>query len=85
MPDGTVQGTDKIQRNGNTYTLTGDINLGILPYMALMLIGTALLALPPLVFMKMKKPSWKPAAPLAEESAPASADPGALPAEQKEA
>jgi putative cofactor-binding repeat protein/parallel beta-helix repeat protein len=26
MPDGTVEGTDKIQRNGNIYTLTGDIN-----------------------------------------------------------
>ena len=48
---------------------TGDINVGILPYMAIMLIGTALLALPPLVFVKMKKPSWKPAAPLAEGSA----------------
>lgn len=27
MPDGTVQGTDKIQQNGNLYTLTGDINV----------------------------------------------------------
>lgn len=27
-------------------------------YVAIMLIGTALLALPPLVFMKMRKPSW---------------------------
>jgi putative cofactor-binding repeat protein len=27
MPDGTVQGTDKIQRNGNMYTLTDDITV----------------------------------------------------------
>jgi putative cofactor-binding repeat protein/parallel beta-helix repeat protein len=27
MPDGTVQGTDKIQRNGNVYTLTDDITV----------------------------------------------------------
>lgn len=27
MPDGTVQGTDKIQRNGNIYTLTDDIKV----------------------------------------------------------
>lgn len=27
MPDGTVEGTDKIQRNGNVYTLTDDINV----------------------------------------------------------
>jgi parallel beta-helix repeat protein len=26
MPDGTVEGTDKIQRDGNVYTLTGDVN-----------------------------------------------------------
>ena len=26
MPDGTVEGTDKIQRDGDTYTLTGDVN-----------------------------------------------------------
>jgi putative cofactor-binding repeat protein/parallel beta-helix repeat protein len=26
MPDGTVEGTDKIQRNGDTYTFTGDVN-----------------------------------------------------------
>jgi parallel beta-helix repeat protein len=26
MPDGTVEGTDKIQRDGNVYTLTSDIN-----------------------------------------------------------
>ena len=26
MPSGTVEGTDKIQRNGDIYTLTGDIN-----------------------------------------------------------
>jgi len=26
MPDGTVEGTDKIQRDGNVYTLTGDIS-----------------------------------------------------------
>ena len=25
MPDGTVEGTDKIQRNGNIYTFTGDV------------------------------------------------------------
>ncbi len=63
---------------------TGDINMGILPYMALMLVGTALLALPPLVFMKMKKPSWKPAVALTEEP-PTSSEPSAVPAEQKEA
>jgi parallel beta-helix repeat protein len=27
MPDGTVEGTDKIQRNGNVYTLTDDISV----------------------------------------------------------
>jgi putative cofactor-binding repeat protein/parallel beta-helix repeat protein len=26
MPDGTVEGTDKIQRDGNVYTFTGDVN-----------------------------------------------------------
>jgi len=26
MPDGTVEGTDKIQRDGDTYTFTGDVN-----------------------------------------------------------
>jgi putative cofactor-binding repeat protein/parallel beta-helix repeat protein len=26
MPDGTVEGTDKIQRNGDVYTFTGDVN-----------------------------------------------------------
>ena len=30
-------------------------------YVAIMLIGTAVLALPPLVFLKLKKPSWKTA------------------------
>ncbi|XHH09240.1 MAG: nitrous oxide reductase family maturation protein NosD [Candidatus Bathyarchaeia archaeon] len=28
-PEGTVEGTDKISQNGNTYTLTGDINGGV--------------------------------------------------------
>jgi len=27
--DGSVEGTDKIQRNGDVYTLTGDISSGI--------------------------------------------------------
>ena len=58
---------------------TGGINLGILPYMAIMLIGTAILALPPLVFMKMKKPGWKPTQPPPAEEPPAA--PTALPAE----
>jgi glutamate:GABA antiporter len=63
---------------------TGEMNVSVLGYMALMLFGTALLALPPLVFMKMKKPSWKPAAPLTEEPA-AAPESSALPVEQKEA
>jgi glutamate:GABA antiporter len=36
------------------------VNFSLLVYIPLMLIGTALLALPPLVFMKLKKPNWKP-------------------------
>jgi len=31
-------------------------------YTAMMLAGTAILALPPLLFLKLKKPSWKPSA-----------------------
>ncbi len=38
---------------------TGQIHLSWIVYMGIMLAGTALLALPPLVFLKMKKPSWK--------------------------
>jgi hypothetical protein len=30
-------------------------------YIAIMIIGTAVLALPPLVFLKLKKTSWKTA------------------------
>jgi glutamate:GABA antiporter len=40
----------------------GGMNISLPAYMAIMLIGTAVLALPPLVFLKLKKPSWKPAA-----------------------
>ncbi len=39
------------------------VNFSLQAYLPLMLIGTAVLALPPLVFLKLKKPSWKPAAP----------------------
>ncbi len=63
---------------------TGEMNVSVLGYMALMLFGTVLLALPPLVFMKMKKPGWKPVTPLTEEPA-AAPEPNAAPAEQKEA
>ncbi|MGA2112342.1 MAG: APC family permease [Anaerolineales bacterium] len=38
---------------------TGGMNISLLVYMPLMLVGTAVLALPPLVFLKLKKPSWK--------------------------
>jgi glutamate:GABA antiporter len=33
-------------------------NVGIVPYAAFMIVGTAVLALPPLVFMKLKRASW---------------------------
>ncbi len=39
----------------------GGITMSLWIYLPLMLIGTAILALPPLVFLKMKKPSWKSA------------------------
>ncbi len=37
----------------------GDSGIPVLGYAVIMLIGTAILALPPLVFMALKKPSWK--------------------------
>ena len=37
---------------------TGGMHIPVVLYVAVMLIGTALLALPPLVFLKLKKPSW---------------------------
>jgi amino acid transporter len=39
----------------------GGIPISGLLYFVIMVIGTALLALPPLVFLKIKKPSWKSA------------------------
>jgi len=38
---------------------TGGMKISVFAYMSLMLVGTALLALPPLAFLKLKKPSWK--------------------------
>jgi amino acid transporter len=38
---------------------TGSMNISIGQYALIMLIGTAILALPPLLFMRFKKPSWK--------------------------
>lgn len=38
----------------------GDSGIPTLGYALIMLIGTAVLALPPLVFLKLKKPSWMP-------------------------
>lgn len=38
----------------------GDAGIPVLGYALIMLFGTALLALPPLVFLKLKKPSWMP-------------------------
>jgi amino acid transporter len=35
-------------------------NVSILAYAAIMLIGTAILSLPPLVFLRLRKPSWMP-------------------------
>ncbi|MDD1757167.1 MAG: APC family permease [Methanotrichaceae archaeon] len=35
-------------------------NVSMLGYAVIMLIGTAILALPPLVFLRLKKPSWMP-------------------------
>ena len=46
---------------------TGSMNISLTAYMPLMLIGTALLALPPLVFLKLKKSSWKRESPATEE------------------
>jgi glutamate:GABA antiporter len=40
---------------------TAGVNLSVWQYALIMLIGTACLALPPLVFIRFKKPSWKPA------------------------
>jgi amino acid transporter len=39
----------------------GSIKMSGALYIAIMVIGTAVLALPPLVFLKMKKSGWKPA------------------------
>ncbi len=39
---------------------TGSMNISVGQYALIMLIGTAILALPPLIFMRVKKPSWKP-------------------------
>ncbi len=61
---------------------TGEMNISVLGYMAFMLIGTAFLALPPLVFMKLKKPGWKPA--VAATAEPSISEPAAVLAEQKE-
>lgn len=36
----------------------GGITMSVWIYLPLMLVGTAILALPPLVFLKLKKPSW---------------------------
>jgi amino acid transporter len=38
---------------------TGGMKISVPAYVALMLVGTAILALPPLVFLKLKKPEWK--------------------------
>lgn len=46
----------------------GDAGIPTATYVLVMLIGTAVLALPPLVFLKLKKPSWMP-----QPSAPAAA------------
>lgn len=46
----------------------GDSGIPILGYALIMLAGTAVLALPPLVFLKLKKPSWMPAATEATET-----------------
>jgi glutamate:GABA antiporter len=35
-------------------------NVSILTYAAIMLVGTAILSLPPLVFLRLRKPSWMP-------------------------
>ena len=40
----------------------GGITMSVWIYLPLMLVGTAILALPPLVFLKLKKRSWKQAA-----------------------
>jgi amino acid transporter len=45
---------------------TGSMNISVVQYVLFMLIGTALLALPPLVFVRLKKPSWKPEVALEE-------------------
>jgi hypothetical protein len=39
----------------------GSIKLPGWVYFVIMVAGTAILALPPLIFLKMKKPSWKTA------------------------
>lgn len=44
----------------------GDSGVPTTTYALIMLIGTAILALPPLVFIALKKPSWKPAQKSAE-------------------
>lgn len=43
---------------------TGTMDITVGKYMLIMLIGTAILSLPPLLFMKFKKPSWKPDEPI---------------------
>jgi amino acid transporter len=45
---------------------TGSMNVSVGKYALFMLIGTAILALPPLVFIRLKKSSWKPAEALEE-------------------
>lgn len=47
----------------------GGADVSVWAYGAFMLIGTAVLALPPLLFLRMRKPSWRvPAAPAAAEA-----------------
>jgi hypothetical protein len=47
---------------------TGGVIISLLAYMSLTLIGTAVLALPPPVFLQLKKPGWKIDTPLTKES-----------------
>lgn len=51
----------------------GDSGIPVLGYALIMLIGTALLALPPLLFLKLKKPSWIP--PAADTTETSASDP----------
>lgn len=45
----------------------GNSGFPVAGYMLVMIAGTLLLALPPLVFMRLKKPSWRAAPPKAQE------------------